>query len=54
LNPTKPLNAAGIRIDPAVSVPKEIGTIPSPTETAAPEEDPPGIQFELCTFFGVQ
>ena len=36
--------AAGIRHDPPVSVPSAANAMPSLTETAAPEEDPPGIR----------
>ena len=36
-----PLNAAGTRPDPAVSVPREMSTRPRATATAEPEDDPP-------------
>jgi hypothetical protein len=42
-SPTKSLNAAGTRPDPAVSVPKEKSTSPRATATADPELDPPEI-----------
>ena len=42
LKPTMPLNAAGIRHEPPVSVPKAPCAMPSTTETAAPDDDPPG------------
>jgi hypothetical protein len=41
LTPTMPLNAAGTRPDPAVSVPSAKLTIPAATATAEPELDPP-------------
>src|ERR1700685_1049115 len=43
-SPTIPLNAAGTRPDPAVSVPSENGTRRAPTAAAEPELDPPGIK----------
>jgi hypothetical protein len=43
-NPTQPLNAAGTRTEPEVSVPTASGAIPTATATAAPEEDPPGTR----------
>ena len=44
LKPTKPLSAAGIRIEPPVSEPSAMNTAPVATETAAPEEEPPGTR----------
>src|SRR5690606_20102073 len=44
LNPTRPQKAAGIRTDPMVSVPSAATAIPSATDTAAPEEEPPGTR----------
>ena len=41
LKPFKPLNAAGTRPEPAVSVPSASGTRPAPTATADPALDPP-------------
>ena len=41
LIPTMPLSAAGIRPDPAVSVPIARSQMPSATATADPELDPP-------------
>ena len=41
LRPTRLLNEAGTRPDPAVSVPKEKLTSPAATATAEPELDPP-------------
>jgi hypothetical protein len=40
-HPTSPLNAAGTRPLPAVSVPSANGTTPEATATALPELDPP-------------
>src|SRR5574340_1687966 len=42
LKPTTPQHDAGMRIDPAVSVPTAIGTIPAATAAAEPPLDPPG------------
>ena len=44
LKPLTPHNAAGKRTEPRVSEPKPITHIASATETAAPEEDPPGTR----------
>jgi hypothetical protein len=49
LNPTMPLNAAGTRPDPAVSVAREKETRPAPTWTTEPEEDPPDIYLGCQT-----
>ena len=40
-----PQQAAGTRIEPAVSVPKAMSAIPLPIATADPDEEPPGISF---------
>ena len=42
LHPTMLPSAAGIRPDPAVSVPSANGTSPAATATPEPELDPPG------------
>ena len=42
-SPTRLLKAAGMRPDPAVSVPSAKLTSPAPTATAEPDEDPPEI-----------
>src|SRR5687768_16999414 len=42
LSPTRPHQAAGIRIDPAPSLPWAIGTSPAATAAAAPPDDPLG------------
>ena len=44
LNPTTPLSAAGMRVEPPVSVPIAPATMPSVTEIAAPDDDPPGTR----------
>ena len=44
LKPAMPQNAAGMRTDPPVSVPIPTTAWPSATDTAAPEEEPPGIR----------
>ena len=41
-NPTTPHQAAGTRIEPAVSVPKATSAIPLATATAEPQLEPPG------------
>ena len=41
LRPTRWLNAAGTRPDPAVSVPSAKATSPAATATALPDEEPP-------------
>ena len=41
--PTLPQNAAGIRTDPAPSVPTDKGPIPAATAAAVPPDDPPGV-----------
>ena len=45
LRPTRLLNAAGIRPEPAVSVPSEKLTCDFATETAEPELEPPLMNF---------
>src|SRR5581483_7289019 len=42
-NPTRLLNAAGTRPEPAVSVPNEKAQSPAATATAEPELEPPEI-----------
>src|SRR5215831_16762690 len=44
LNPTTPHNAAGMRHEPPVSVPSAPYAMPSLTDTAAPEDEPPGMR----------
>src|SRR4051794_6929657 len=43
LMPTRLVQAAGIRIEPAPSEPSATGTIPAATAAADPPEDPPGV-----------
>ncbi|CFU77440.1 Uncharacterised protein [Bordetella pertussis] len=44
LKPARPHSAAGMRTDPPVSEPMAPLAMPSVTETAAPEEEPPGMR----------
>ena len=44
LKPVRPHNAAGMRTEPPVSVPRPIAAMPSDTDTAAPEDEPPGMR----------
>src|SRR3990167_344502 len=44
LKPTMPLRAAGMRIEPPVSEPRPMKAAPVATDTAAPEDDPPGTR----------
>ena len=55
LKPTMPLKAAGIRHEPPVSVPSAPWAMPSATETAAPEDEPPGTwpTLRFQALFGV-
>src|SRR5580658_2307821 len=48
-SPTSPLNAAGTRPEPAVSVPSAKLTRPAATATADPELDPPLTNSRLKT-----
>ena len=43
-NPTTPQAAAGTRIEPPASVPWAARTVSSATTTAAPADEPPGVQ----------
>src|SRR5437763_5082445 len=43
--------AAGWRIDPPVSEPRESGVMPAATATAEPPLDPPGIRSTAHGFF---
>ena len=43
LRPTRPVQAAGIRIDPAPSDPSAAGMSPAATAAAAPPLEPPGV-----------
>src|SRR5262245_26074643 len=42
-SPTLPQNAAGMRIDPAPSVPTLSGPSPAATAAAVPPDEPPGV-----------
>ena len=44
LKPTMPFSAAGMRIEPPVSEPRPTKAAPLATETAAPDDDPPGMR----------
>src|SRR5579863_3888732 len=44
LKPAMPHSAAGMRTEPPVSLPIATTAAPSPTETAAPDDEPPGIR----------
>ena len=44
LKPTRPCSAAGMRIEPPVSLPSAATAAPAATETAPPELEPPGTQ----------
>jgi hypothetical protein len=44
LKPTTPLSAAGMRMEPPVSEPRPTKAAPVATDTAAPEDDPPGTR----------
>ena len=43
-SPTRPQQAAGIRIEPPPSLPWATGTMPAATAAAAPPEEPPGVR----------
>src|SRR5205807_10273914 len=43
-SPTRPQQAAGIRVEPPPSFPCAIGTIPAATAAADPPLDPPGVR----------
>src|SRR5690625_5535473 len=51
LKPATALSAAGIRIEPAVSVPTAAPAMPSATATADPPLDPPAINDGSRAFF---
>ena len=50
LSPTTPQKAAGRMSDPAVWLPKAIGTIEEATAAADPLDEPPGVWPGLCGF----
>src|SRR3984893_18132525 len=49
--PTMPQNAAGIRTEPPVSVPRPTGVIRAEMATPVPPLDPPGTRFMSYGFF---
>jgi len=51
-SPTILLSAAGMRPEPAVSVPSAKVTSPRATATADPEDDPPGTSAGSMLFLG--
>ena len=52
-NPTMLFNPAGIRPEPAVSVPSAKETMPRAVATAEPEEEPPGTRVGSMAFLGI-
>jgi hypothetical protein len=44
LMPTRPVQAAGIRIEPIPSLPCASGTMPAATAAAEPPDEPPGVR----------
>ncbi len=48
LCPTRPQNAAGMRIEPPPSPPTETGPAQAATAAAAPPEDPPAVRDPSC------
>jgi hypothetical protein len=50
--PTMPVNAAGWRIEPPVSVPVAARHRSAATAAAEPPEDPPGVSCRSSTFQG--
>ena len=53
LKPTMPQNAAGMRVEPPVSVPMATSHMPSAAATAAPEDEPPGTRVRSAGLPGV-
>jgi hypothetical protein len=53
LKPTTPLSEAGIRTEPPVSDPIAMSLVPCPTETPAPEDEPPGMRSGSAALPGV-
>src|SRR5262245_61385943 len=49
LNPTTPLQAAGMRVEPPASVATARGATPAATATAAPPDEPPHVRSALQT-----
>ena len=44
LKPTMPFRAAGMRMEPPVSLPRPMRAAPVATDTPAPDEEPPGMR----------
>ena len=44
LKPVRPHSADGMRIEPPVSVPSATAAMPSATDAAAPDDEPPAIR----------
>jgi len=53
LKPTSPHSAAGMRIEPPVSEPSPATARPSATDTAAPDDEPPGMRA-VCASAGLR
>src|SRR5579863_723063 len=53
LRPARPQQAAGMRIDPPVSVPNATSASPVATATADPDDDPPGSRRGSSGLTGV-
>ena len=49
LKPVRPHSAAGMRIEPPVSVPSATAAMPSATDAAAPDDEPPEIRSSPFT-----
>ena len=49
LKPTMPHSAAGMRMEPPVSEPSAATAWPSATDTAAPDEEPPGMRATVLS-----
>ena len=47
LRPTRPQQAAGIRVEPPPSLPWAIGTMPAATAAPEPPLEPPGVRFSV-------
>src|SRR6185437_655151 len=53
LKPTSPQIAAGIRVEPPVSLPIEMSHMPSAAATTAPDDEPPGTRLRSAGLPGV-
>ena len=53
LKPTMPQSAAGMRVEPPVSLPIAISHMPSATATAPPDDEPPGTRVRSAGLPGV-